>query len=197
MEWAEKCGTDLKSIKISNPYFTNVSNTHNAPIGGVTNFCQEADKLVSYLGFKFSMNFTLNKRESGFDHFPNADKIGNTVNSLHTSCGGSSNSVNYSYSGYIFIQDFPLISARYDSYLIEKDSLDWYNRQLINREQEVEKLIIKKKGDSNELAEKMAALEILNKQVKELSASIWDTSNNSIPKVVKPEIDSDLIDEFF
>ena len=84
--------------------FDRVSNTHNCPKNGVTNWDQEDNKPTYYMGWrgKVKGKFTRNKKH--MFSYP-ASKILNFVD-LHTGCGGGGNE-GWNFEIYIFLDDWP------------------------------------------------------------------------------------------
>lgn len=194
LEWAKDCKTNLADLEIDRPYFTQVPCSHGAPIGKKLNWEGWRHLPTHYLGFKFATRFKLKKQAS--DHFPNADKLGNKVIGFHSGSGRSSDGIGFAYSGYIFIDDFPLIAAKYEKALAERGRLDDYNRRLSDRNRAVSKLLLEKVAGSKILTSLNKELSEVTQKISNENTRLYQEAEKEIKNVEELEFDRALIDEF-
>lgn len=90
----------FENIRFQDP----LSNTHDAPVGGVTNFNRVAGKPVGYPGYQVRLNGSLKRRDRRPHGFP-IKNLCRLLN-LNTGTGGGSNE-NWGYETRIFISDWP------------------------------------------------------------------------------------------
>ena len=104
-------------------HFGTVSNSHNCPINGVTNWGNiDPDKPASYLGWSGQVNGTLNgkvqKKTFGGSI---ADLIKEKFKVIHTGtgCPGRPNEYRIRISCELFLDDFPKLKEKYEFYQLE------------------------------------------------------------------------------
>ena len=135
-------GINMKITEFSVRYLDIVSNSHNAPLSGVTNWCREDDdRPLGYPGFTGQISFKENKidyellkktfpnlrdveRKDATDIFDEHDQI-NSIG-FNNGCGGGGGDGKYSYNIKLFIDDFPIIKKKYEEWLILQEKADAY-----------------------------------------------------------------------
>jgi len=130
--------------------FTDVSNSHGAPIGKKTNWGgRDPDEPRSYLGWQGQIYcVVLDKRENNHYWSTSAgqvlfgsgqfyDKYGNGFNGFHTGTGcpgypNGNSAMNISF--YFFLDDFPLLKSNYEKWKsltsFKNEKEDWKNIKL-------------------------------------------------------------------
>jgi hypothetical protein len=152
------------SISVS---FGNVSNSHGCPLDGVENWSNtHKDRPTSYLGWSGNIHMKAEKANAGTSI---SDGIGNTLfnrwggrgfRGFHTGsgCGGQFNDYAMDIGFYFFLSDFPLLAAKHQEFLKEKEKF------LENR-----KNVASAHRAGEEVAEKDAAVQDLDSQIAALN----------------------------
>lgn len=107
----------LKSVILNVKYSENVSNSHSSPVKGVSNWCgRDKDQPTGYPGLYGNIIFEYEKYHSSNDIFT---AYGKGIVGINTGSGGYNSKGNYGVT--IFLDDFPLIKAKIEKELEEKE----------------------------------------------------------------------------
>lgn len=158
------------SISVS---FGNVSNSHGCPLDGVENWSNtHKDRPTSYLGWSGNIHMKAEKANAGNSI---SDGIGNTLfnrwggrgfRGFHTGsgCGGQFNDYAMDIGFYFFLSDFPLLAAKHQEFVKEKEKfLD--NKKNVSAAHRAGEEFAGKDADVKSLDSQIAEL---NRQVGEL-----------------------------
>lgn len=93
------------ALLITGKYEKVISNSHNCPRGGVTNWCARDPNLPKgYPGFKTRVTGKLIRPKGKHGTYPYSEAL--HIVGIHTGTGGGGNS-DFSYSGELFLDDWP------------------------------------------------------------------------------------------
>lgn len=120
-------------VRLHNLYFCNVSNSHNCPINGVTNWCEiDVDKPTHYLGWSGRITGMLRGAVPKLTFMNSiADAIKLKFKGMHTGTGnpGSPNEYSMDIGFNMFLDDFPKLKEKYEIY--ENESIK-HNKNTLN-----------------------------------------------------------------
>lgn len=137
----KKSYPNLYDIIFSHVYFGDISNTHSAPINGVSNFSSHPDKPTSYKGWGGSITIIYKKEPNTFG----SDVIDYNTG-INTGSGGYrgkeygdffKNCYVCEYGLRMYLDDFPLIKEKYENYKKLEDLYNAYLEELDKKQYEV------------------------------------------------------------
>lgn len=193
-DFAKSKGFKLTVIFSDLKYDPRLSNSHNSPVTGTSNWCGQDDKKPKhYPGYhgKVTVHYEAEKKSS--DDFLIGGFNGIKIPGISTGSGGSRGSSEYSYELYLFIQDFPLIEAK----VKKAHELEELQKQYVAQEE-------KKANDLNVLVDAAVSIDIetnkLIQQKKDLEIQIQQLQYNVgvvLAKQAKRKVDvtSCILDE--
>lgn len=183
-------------VKINfNLNFGNISNSHGAPIGETMNWERDKTKPLSFLGWSGQVTGSLSKFiRTNYDPSINDtlfNQYGKGFKGFHTSsgCPGTVNDkgCNMDIGFYCFLDDFPLIKAKYEIYSADKLKLAKHKLDVERRDL-----------DSTGWAENRSEIIELDNQIEELNKKrniLY--SHFQSEYVEKNKIDSPVISDNF
>lgn len=195
----KKCGFFLKDLSIDID-FGWVSNSHECPLGNVTNWSARDKNLpTSYLGWSgfISAYMTCPKNfvPKGLFSDSIAEIIKRNNKGLHTGtgCPGTVNSSKMDIGFSMFLDDFPILKDNYEKYLIEKDKVDQDKEGLSNYEKSAVEYALKTE-DVSDVIEEILSLQtklvILNDRKRDLvnkKVGEWKKANPFMSNDISPD----------
>lgn len=181
---------EIRAISI-NVSFGDVDCTHSAPIDKSTNWSRTAGKPTSYLGWAGKIKATANcarlEKAAGFGNSINTGLFNNGFRGLHTStgCGGSFGKYDMDIGFYFFMDDFPLLAAKYQTFVEEKEKFDKNIRNIDNAKYEARRFAL----THPEVVELNERINELTKKRDELELLFFKEYENSNPPIVEPHAD--------
>ena len=120
---------DLKNLR-----FTDVSNSHSAPIGKKTNWSQkESNEPTSYKGWYGTITIVFSEEKNTGDNRDRVERFTEQFPGINTGSGGYRGKEYNGFKGYIveyelqlYLDDFPLIKKEYEEYIrLQEKRQEW------------------------------------------------------------------------
>jgi hypothetical protein len=93
------------SFKLDVRWSPIVSNSHNCPVGGVTNWHRKKELPIGYPGYSGTIRYSINNTHGQKSYFNFGSEIFNGT--LVNTGGGGGNGLDYQYQVYLFDSDWP------------------------------------------------------------------------------------------
>lgn len=169
----------LLGLFFSNFYFTNVSNSHHCPIGGVTNWAErETDKPTSYIGWCVNIHIIYSSEHNTSNERRDLEELVKKFPGFNLGGGGYDGEEYNGIKGYVlhyslnlYLSDFPVLQKQYDKFIsLTKKYNDWKKKTItiINEKNNTDKTIIDYNKQISDYEIKIKKLQDELKSLKDL-----------------------------